>query len=100
MGIKPRIVYPFLLQHCKLYVFKAVFWTICIKILFDTIRSAFFDCEIRLVGNLAGPSNQYDHHHHRHHHHHHLRQFKQINLRIVQINLRIVQINLRIVQLI
>ena len=57
-----------------------------------------FDREIRLVGNLAGPSNQYDRHRHRHHHH--LRQFKQINLRIVQINLRIVQINLRIVQLI
>ena len=28
-----------------------------------------FDREIRLVGNLAGPSNQYDHHHH-------LQQFK------------------------
>ena len=48
----------------------------------------FFDREIRLVGNLAGPSNQYDHHRH----HRHLRQFKQINLRIVQINLRIVQL--------
>ena len=50
-----------------------------------------FDREIRLVGNLAGPSNQFDL----------LVVFSAFtfNLMIIQINLMIVQINLMIVEI-
>ena len=49
-----------------------------------------FDREIRLVGNLAGPSNQFGHL---------VFSAFTFNLMIIQINLMIVQINLMIVEI-